>query len=208
MRNCEHLEAHLAVLAAAGVGAGCITNTASGVIQYSGVVNLPVSATFAGLYLNFVTGVTGASAGDVSGWDVNPWVTSAGTGSAQWQFFPNGNGANADGGVVGAAAVATNLPPATVIDAGSTFLISSGTDIPNGTSILGVRLFKEDTMSVHYGWLRISGIAFPGLASATLVDYAWEDAADTGIPAGQIPSPGGVSLLVLGAAGLAMRRRA
>ena len=58
---------------------------------------------------------------------------------------------------------------------------------------------------VQYGWVRIIMNGAPD-NSYTMVDYAWGDVGDT-ILTGQIPEPGSLALLAVGAVGLLAWRR-
>jgi hypothetical protein len=169
--------------------------TADANIVYSGVLNTSIPLTFDGLYLNMVTGAAVTTAGTtLPGWDVNPWATAG-----AWRFNVNANGANADGGVVGTGTAVTNLTLGTIIGAASTFITGASNIPPNGVSIFGIRLFNEATSTTHFGWLRVN---LPtGGGAGTLVDFAFENVANTSIGAGAIPEPSTVTLLGVMAAG-------
>jgi hypothetical protein len=57
---------------------------------------------------------------------------------------------------------------------------------------------------VQYGWARIS-MDGPILNSYTVVDYAYADPGET-LVAGQVPEPGSLGLLAVGAVGLLLWR--
>src|SRR5262245_59803052 len=59
----------LGMAAATALAAPC----AQAAIVYSGVVNINIPSTLAGVYLNVVTGVNNIAPGSAPGWDVNPW---------------------------------------------------------------------------------------------------------------------------------------
>lgn len=195
----KNLNARLAAVAAvAAIGA---VETSQAATVYSGVVNLAVPNTFDGLYSNLVTNTHNSNSALVTGWDVDPWV-SGGT----WRMFPNSNGANADGGVVGVGANASNLAVGTPINAASGYLTAAATNAPIGNGVIvGLRIFRESTSTIHFGWARYN---LANGSAGTLVDYAYEDVAGAESLAGVVPTPGAASLLAVGAAGLLRRRRA
>jgi hypothetical protein len=58
---------------------------------------------------------------------------------------------------------------------------------------------------IQYGWVRLTMNGSP-LNSFTLVDFAWGDVGDQ-VLTGQIPEPGSLALLAVGAAGLLLWRK-
>jgi len=202
LRVDRHLVA-LSAAAVAGVGIVGIAEHAQAAIVYSGTVNINAPADFSGIYLNMETGATGRSAASVPGWDINPWVSSA-----QWRIFPATTG---PGGVVGSATAATNLNNGDAIGPAQTYGTSSALLLPNGSpALVGIRFATADA-SIHYGWAHITSSNSP-LTPATIVDYAWENTANTAIAAGATggttPEPASLGLLALGAVGLLRRRSA
>jgi hypothetical protein len=199
-------------LAAAGAVGG-ISQNADAAIVYSGVVNINIPSTTSGVYLNVVTGVSATSPAGAPGWDVNPWSSSG------LSYF---NPAAPTGGVyvqrVGGGATG-NLPLGTMISAtpdggrlyGSGAAATTGNDphiLSSSNNLIGFRFQNEaNANAVHYGWMRISLDASLAGQPRTIVEYAYENQAGVGIPAGFIPAPGSAALLALGALGLAGRRR-
>jgi len=75
--------------------------------------------------------------------------------------------------------------------------------LASGTGFAGFRF--NTGAGVQYGWVRLIMDGAPG-NSFTVVDYAWGDVGDT-ILTGQIPEPGTLALLAIGAVGLLVWRR-
>ena len=67
----------------------------------------------------------------------------------------------------------------------------------------------ESEGNVHYAWARLSYVFAPGARKLNLTIHdAWYNAgAGESIRAGEVPEPGGLGLLALGAAGILRRRR-
>jgi hypothetical protein len=73
-----------------------------------------------------------------------------------------------------------------------------------GTGFIGFRF--DGGSGIQYGWARINmDEGAPG-NSFTLIDYAWADPGEN-ILTGQIPEPGSLALLAVGAAGLLLWRK-
>lgn len=202
----KRLDAHFVGTAAvAGVALMGAAQQSEAAIVYSGVVNLEITSSTNGLYLNVVTGATnqpGSTAGStVAGWDINPW-SSSGLGF----FVPTGGGY-----VQSAVNTVANLAPSTLIDAASTFGSGGTTNIAqwnlnSSNNLFGFKFLGEDALT-HYGWGRISLSASIASQPRALVEYAYEDVPDRGIEAGAIPAPGAAGLLALGSIGFLGRRR-
>ncbi len=163
--------------------------------------NLPVPATSAGLYLNFVTGVSNTNPASVLGWDVNPF-----SGNSLSIFSPTAPA----GGAYVASGGLSNLPSGTLIDVTSTYATGrTGADtqwaLNSGNNLVGARFLNEVDGQVHYGWMRLSVGATT--LSRSITEYAYEDAAGVGILAGAVPEPTTLSLFAAGAFVLGRRRR-
>ena len=207
----KRLDAHFAACAAAA-GAAMVggVEQADAAIVHSGIVNINIPSTTAGVYVNVVAGTTGSSS-SLPGWDVNPWSSSTlnyfspSTGSAYVQRL--GGGATA------------NLTAGTLIDAaggagaggyGSSGAQTTGNNphlLNSDQNLIGFRFFKEgDTAGTfHYGWMRISLGSSLAAQPRTLVEYAYEDQVGVGIAAGAVPAPGALALI--GLAGVVGSRR-
>jgi hypothetical protein len=199
----SRLDSRLAAYAAVATAAlaAPALPSADAAIVYSGPLNLNIPAGLDGLYINMVTGGTSTGAGStLPGWDLNPWVTGAGTATAAWRLNTNANGTNPDNGLVGTGTTTlSNLAAGTVIGAASTFISGTFLVPTAGTNIFGIRFFNEATSTTHFGWVRmtLNSASAPG----TLVDFAWENVANTSIQAGAIPEPSTVTLIGVMAAG-------
>jgi len=205
----NRLNAHFAACAVAAVSAGVLgtVSNADAAIVWSGIVNIPIPSTVDGVYLNVITGQTGATGVAVTGWDVNPY-------SATGLGFFNTTGGGFVRGLGSSTTLVDNLAQGTFIGASQAF--GSGQAETAGataffpgsmSNLVGFRFVNEATGLTHYGWMRIL-LGGAGLASQprSIIEYAYENVAGIGIGAGQIvPGPGAIALL--GLAGLVSRRR-
>lgn len=174
-------------------------------VVYSGTVNIPLTPTFDGTYLNMVTGAVQQGGGTgPAGWDINPWVT----GGTSWRLFASSNGAAADGGFATTASTTPQLfTSGQTIDSSLTWSTSASIAPPLGENVYGVRLLAEGSSTIHYGWVRINFATGP--LSGSIVDYAYESTAGAPILAlAGVPEP--TTLTAVAALGtlVARRRRA
>ena len=204
----KRLDAHfVACAAAAGAGVVGIAQTADAGIVYSGVVNIPIPDNIDGIYMNMVTGVSNPSAASVPGWDITPYTAAAG----QFNLWSaDASTWLSTGGVVGGPYKLADGAP--IGPAGSFFRPGGGTNVGlemtlnSNQNLLGFKFVNEaNAGATHYGWLRLQFGANAG--TRAIVEYAYENVANTAIPAGAVPAPGSLALLALGAAGVAGRRR-
>jgi hypothetical protein len=201
--------------AAAGVGVVGPTNTVDAGIVHSGPVNIAIPDNIDGVYMNLITGATGA--GPVTGWDINPY--SAGTANASTNFNLWGPDPGNTWLFTGTGALSQFVhPEGTLVAASQTFDRVGGTGgtiqntapqiTLNANNYFGVQFANEGTGVNNFGWLKVTFGAT--LGSRAITEYAYEN---TGAPIniGQItavPEPSTFALLAAGAAGLyAMRRR-
>jgi hypothetical protein len=200
----------------AAAAAATLVGAANAAIVYSGVINFACAVDIDGCYINVETNAlsNGPGAG-VPGWDVNPYSTSGGM-----NFFNStGGGQMRRPGVTTGTAgnLAVGIAVGTVVgDAGS---FNTGTGNVYGTTaatgllggwtlssenIIGFR-FVAAAGTTHYGWMRFAMGAAGSAGTSmtrTVVDYAYESTAGTGII---VPAPGAIALL--GLVGLTGRRR-
>lgn len=161
-------------------------NAAAAIVD-SGVVNIPIPEDSSGIYFNFVTGASGTSAGSVTGWDFNPYLTGSGLG-----IFWNSNLATPLGGGMVAPATTTPLlilPAGTTISSTSTFsrTIQAASSLRTGfaSAYIGVAFINEGTGVANYGWVEFSTTSSTGFP-ATIVRYAYENTGQP-ITAGTTP---------------------
>jgi len=197
-----------AVALAAGAGLFLAASQAQAVPVFSGPVSIGIPANIDGIYLNVLTGVTGATGPTTAGWDVNPY------GGTSLGFFTN-LAMTANGGYVGAAGVGgavTRLTLGTSIGATSTFL--TGAQVPaastwnlnSSNNYVGFRFLNEGNGQIHYGYMQIA-LGANTFTGRSIVGYAYENVAGASITV--VPEPGTYALMGLGLAGLmvAARRR-
>lgn len=203
--------AHYAAFGGAAALVTLTTESHAAPIQ-SPVANLAIPVTVAGVYLNIVTGATGAAS--TPGWDVNAWGTSS------LRFWAS-NAAEASNGIVESGGNTPNLAPGTVVDGSSTFGRQSGEIVTagaghwnlNATNYIGFRFIDSSNNSVHYGWASVFVGATATDSARKFVEIWYESEANTAITVGdtgdpQVPEPTTAALLAAGAAGLlALRRR-
>ncbi len=206
----KRLDAHfVACAAAAGAAVVGATQQSQAAVVYSGVVNLPIPNSTNGLYLNVVTGANnlpppGSAGSTVPGWDINPFS------STSLSFFnpsPLPGGGSAYFALTGTtvARMAGGVGAPSIGGVGSLWGTTNTAWNPAPNSgYFGFRFIRESDSTLHYGWAQINN---PSLATRVLVDYAYDDGVAVEIAAGQVPAPGSIALLAVGAAGLIGRRR-
>ncbi|MEJ0088527.1 MAG: PEP-CTERM sorting domain-containing protein [Limisphaerales bacterium] len=183
-------------------------------IVYSGVLNLTVPSTTAGIYLNLVNGVFATTPSGAPGWDINPW----GSGSF-FLYGTTGNGFinNFAGG--SSATLVDNLPLGTTIDGASGYTFgNNATETTGSTAFLlnsssnvaGFRFINEAAGNqVQYGWVRFSLAGTAVAQPRLLVEYAYDNTGAS-ILAGQttaVPEPSTYAFLGLMATGAFAVRR-
>jgi len=207
----HRLNKHFAL---AAVATAAVAATSNAAVVYSGVINFVCAVDIDGCYINVQTNVLKNSQGPaVPGWDLNPYATGAGGMNFQNQY---GGGLMRYPGVTelpaGNLALGTSIGGTGSFNTdtrGVVFGSAAGNWQYSAENVIGFR-FVAAAGTTHYGWMRfLMGAAGSSGNSATrtVVDYGWENTANTSILAGAgiVPAPG--ALAFLGLAGFATRRR-
>ncbi|MES2904398.1 MAG: PEPxxWA-CTERM sorting domain-containing protein [Pseudomonadota bacterium] len=180
------------------------------VVVFSTPINVP--NTFAGVYVNLLTGASGITPAAVPGWDIDLWGNAN-----NLAFFFNGTPASSSGGVAGSTTGPyLDLAPGAVVSAGSTFsavtasLAAAAFQAP-GNHILGFRFFNESTNAINYGYMTTTSEGANGFPH-TITGWAFENNGGAiTIPSvsGAVPEPATWAMMLMGfgAIGWAMRRR-
>jgi hypothetical protein len=207
-------------LAGGVVALTMFATTANAAVVFVDLSTVPIAVpnNIDGVYLNLVTGVTGASEAAVPGWDINLYNNTEGL-TFYGADSPSGVFAS---GTPGFFAQATSLSFGDSISATgqyNPFQTVATSFRSAGTGYVGFRFLNEGTSQLNYAWLEIQsgGLAFPnqGFPSAIL-RYAYENSGQ-GITAGEIgmvsavPEPQEWALMLAGlgfVSAIARRKRA
>ncbi len=199
----NRLDKHFVACAAAAAGAAVLggAEKAQAAIVYSGIQNITIGGTFAGVYLNMITGLTTTSAGTNVGYDINPYY------GGNLMFM----GGTANNNAVGTGLAATNMAAGQSVAAGPFLTTDNFPDmtnfVANQAGYFGIRFRREGDNALLHGWLRIVKSSANN-APGTIIDWAYNDVAGGDILAGEgIPGPGALAVLAIGAVGLRGRRR-
>ena len=190
----KHIVAAATVaMTAAAANAGLVTWNA----------NLVIPNNIDGQYINVETQTFGSAAGDVAGWDLNPYGTS--TTAMSWFAAAAPSGCVMGLGQGGATAAVASLSGGTLVSSASTFgntasSVTAGGWMLNAANYFGFRFLGADA-GTHYGW----GIMTVGatMGARTLTSVTFETTAGASVVVA--PAPGALALL--GLAGFAARRR-
>ncbi len=164
-----------------------------------------------GVYINFVTGVTGSSGAAVPGWDLNPYNNGAGL-TFYGAASPSGVLAT---GTAGTTAVATRLTFGALIGSAGQYnqfqTLGTNFQTTGGLGYLGFRFVNESTGATNYAWAEFQTSAGDGFPSG-LLRYAYENtgASITAGQTGVVPEPSTFAmfgLALVGAAGFSVVRR-
>lgn len=193
----------VAATALAAVMAGAAQ---AAVVTYAGPP-IPIPKDIDGLYLNVVTGATGAG---VFGWDFNAYFNNT-----TFAFFAQGAG-QPQHGYVGSGPTINTLSIGTVVGPASTFTsgnVNGGFTnpvfgSPGGDFFVGFRFINESNAnSVHFGYAQVRTSAPDGFP-AQLVTYSFESTPNVAITV--VPEPSTYAMMLAGlaaVAGFAARRR-
>lgn len=203
---------HLALIAGAAAVFVAVPSAQAGIVVVDRTATpINITNSIDGVYFNVVTGVSGASAATVPGWDINPYNNNAGL-----TFY----GSAAPGGVlVGfidappTASVATALSFGALISAAGAYnqFQTQGTNFQTaGTRYLGFKFLNEGTTVYNYGWLRVVSGALPlpnGGFPTLITAYGYENAgASITAGAGLVPEPATYLMFAAALAGALGRR--
>ena len=198
MRISNRFEKHIVAAAtvamtAAAANAGLVTWNA----------NLVIPNNIDGQYINVETQTAGSAAGNVAGWDLNPYGTS--TTAMSWFAAAAPSGCVMGLGQGGATAAVASLSAGTLVSSASTFgntasSVTAGGWMLNSANYFGFRFVGADA-GTHYGWGIMTVGATMGVRTLTSVTFETTAGASVTVA----PAPGALALL--GLAGFAARRR-
>ena len=197
MRISNRFEKH--IVAAATVA---MTAAAANAALVTWNANLVIPNNIDGQYINVETQVAGSAAGNVAGWDLNPYGTS--TTAMSWFAAASPSGCVMGLGQGGTTTAVASLSAGTLVSSASTFgntasSVTAGGWMLNAANYFGFRFVGADA-GTHYGW----GIMTVGatMGVRTLTSVTFETTAGASVT---VPAPGALALL--GLAGFASRRR-
>ena len=198
MRISNRFEKHIVAAAtvamtAAAANAGLVTWNA----------NLVIPNNIDGQYINVETQTAGSAAGNVAGWDLNPYGTS--TTAMSWFAAAAPSGCVTGLGQGGTTIAVASLSGGTLVSSASTFgntasSVTAGGWRLNAANYFGFRFLGADA-GTHYGWGIMTVGATMGVRTLTSVTFETTAGASVTVA----PAPGALALL--GLAGFAARRR-
>jgi hypothetical protein len=217
----QALDRHFVACAAAAAAAAVATQakTAHAAIVYSGLQNINVPNSTAGIYINLVTKTTGSS-DTLADWDINPYVSAT---SHRFRIFDNSTTLFVDGGSAAGEDTAARLTAGDPIGSSQTYTFESSPLLatPDGQGpwaaasagdFLGIQFTEA---SVHggnpiFGWIRMTkGENTPAAGEPSginIVDWAYDDSGAQIAAGAVVPEPSSLALLAAGAVGLMARR--
>ena len=191
---------HRHIVAAAAVAMTAAAANAS-VVTWN--ANLVIPNNIDGQYINVETQTAGSAAGNVAGWDLNPYGTS--TTAMSWFAAAAPSGCVTGLGQGGTTIAVASLSGGTLVSSASTFgntasSVTNGGWRLNAANYFGFRFVGADA-GTHYGWGIFTVGATMGVRTLTSVTFETTAGASVTVA----PAPGALALL--GLAGFAARRR-
>lgn len=190
----------LGMCAAALAGtAATVTDASAAVVSFSTPISVP--NTFDGVYINLLTGGTGATGGAIAGWDFNPY--NSGT---SLSFFWSGTPASSSGGVASATTGPyLDLADGSTVSSASTFAAVTATAQTAafrvaGTHTLGFRFFNEGTAAVNYGFMTMTSGGTTGFP-LTINGWSFENTG-AAITVSAVPEASTSAMFAMGALAL------
>lgn len=166
-------------LATSAVAVGLLMPvTARSAEQCVPTAELSVPATSEGLYINLVTGLSGATEASVPGFDFDPYAAASTDPSGQLKFYwgpasNNGAGVASVGDTYAVLAGGQEIGPTSVFTraafTGNTNAWQAGV-----TGYLGTRFRIEPSNEIRYGWLKLTTTAPLGFP-LTVHGWCYED---------------------------------
>ena len=198
MRISNRFEKH--IVAAATVA---MTAAAANAALVTWNANLLIPNNIDGQYINVETQTAGSAAGNVAGWDLNPYGTS--TTAMSWFAAAAPSGCVTGLGQGGTTIAVASLSGGTLVSSASTFgntasSVTAGGWMLNSANYFGFR-FRGADAGTHYGWGIMTVGATMGVRTLTSVTFETTAGASVTVA----PAPGALALL--GLAGFAARRR-
>ena len=197
----NRLEKHFAVCAAAVATVACVGTANAALVTWN--ANLVIPNNIDGQYINVETQTAGSAAGNVAGWDLNPYGTS--TTAMSWFAAAAPSGCVMGLGQGGATAAVASLSGGTLVSSASTFgntasSVTAGGWKLNQANYFGFRFLGADALT-HYGFGQMTIGATMGVRTLNYVSFETTAGASVTVA----PAPGALALL--GLAGIATRRR-
>ena len=197
----NRLEKHFAVCAAAVATVACVGTANAALVTWN--ANLVIPNNIDGQYINVETQTSGSAAGNVAGWDLNPYGTS--TTAMSWFAAAAPSGCVMGLGQGGTTTAVASLSGGTLVSSASTFgntasSVTAGGWMLNSANYFGFRFLGADALT-HYGFGQMTVGATMGVRTLDYVSFETTAGASVTVA----PAPGALALL--GLAGLATRRR-
>ena len=197
----NRLEKHFAVCAAAVATVACVGTANAALVTWN--ANLVIPNNIDGQYINVETQTAGSAAGNVAGWDLNPYGTS--TTAMSWFAAAAPSGCVMGLGQGGTTSAVASLSGGTLVSSASTFgntasSVTAGGWMLNSANYFGFRFLGADALT-HYGFGQMTVGATMGVPTLDYVSFETTAGASVTVA----PAPGALALL--GLAGLATRRR-